>query len=303
MSAVAGEVMATPSKEQSTAYVNGRPIKTSHSHPLGISWILPPACSGSSTSTPNDTPEQGLKMKLPSQQQPNDSPVQLQSSRMKRSIVDLEENGLQDAVAVTVDSNEEVPSRRRGNLALSSAPGKKVRLVPVSSQPFLNGADTIVLGQRPPVSRDLATDMRRIQSLGITTIINLLPVTELEYLQVSLDTYIALATQCGIDVIHYPIVEGQAPSDMADFEKSVMSKLVELTTFGKLVLCHCRGGIGRAGLVACCWLLKIGQFREAEAAIRFVRARRSLRAIETLEQEKFILDYAEHCHPRESVQD
>ncbi|KAG1725181.1 hypothetical protein EDB19DRAFT_1756955, partial [Suillus lakei] len=27
---------------------------------------------------------------------------------------------------------------------------------------------------------------------------------------------------------------------------------------GASVLVHCRGGLGRAGLVACCWTLKIG---------------------------------------------
>ncbi|KAI9600679.1 hypothetical protein H4Q26_000469 [Puccinia striiformis f. sp. tritici PST-130] len=32
----------------------------------------------------------------------------------------------------------------------------------------------------------------------------------------------------------------------------------DYTSKGVDVLCHCRGGVGRAGLVACCWMLKIG---------------------------------------------
>lgn len=38
-----------------------------------------------------------------------------------------------------------------------------------------------------------------------------------------------------------------------------MTRLINSYTLeGVNVLCHCRGGVGRAGLVACCWMLKIG---------------------------------------------
>ena len=44
-------------------------------------------------------------------------------------------------------------------------------------------------------------------------------------------------------------------------------------------------GIGRAGLVACCFLLKTQLCRTPERAIRLVRLRRSPKAIETQRQE------------------
>lgn len=53
-------------------------------------------------------------------------------------------------------------------------------------------------------------------------------------------------------------------------------------------------GVGRAGLFACCWLLKNLYCLSPERAIRFVRIRRSPKAIETMQQAEFIVQYAEY---------
>lgn len=53
-------------------------------------------------------------------------------------------------------------------------------------------------------------------------------------------------------------------------------------------------GVGRAGLFACCWLLKNLYCLSPERAIRFVRIRRSPKAIETMRQAEFIVQYAEY---------
>jgi ADP-ribosyl-[dinitrogen reductase] hydrolase len=52
---------------------------------------------------------------------------------------------------------------------------------------------------------------------------------------------------------------------------------------------HCRGGLGRAGLVAALLLIETGL--EAEAAIRAVRAARP-GAIETAAQERYVRAYS-----------
>jgi len=111
---------------------------------------------------------------------------------------------------------------------------------------------------------------------------------------------------------------------------------------------HCRGGVGRAGLFACCWLLKLGLCgrlerggesepgsprsgssgggsvngngngktngagvmgarRDAmdliERVVRVVRRRRSLKAIETYEQVRFLIDFVEFLRASESGSD
>ena len=105
-----------------------------------------------------------------------------------------------------------------------------------------------------------------------------------------------------VQVYRYPIIEGQAPSDMQDFcrflDRLIKHQHVDGTNNAEPgnnsnILVHCRGGIGRAGLLACCYLLKLGHCHTAKEAIEMVRQRRSRRAIETVEQEEFIRDFAD----------
>ena len=102
------------------------------------------------------------------------------------------------------------------------------------------------------------------------------------------------------------------------------------TLNGKPILVHCRGGVGRAGLVACCWAIKLGLcgcvgpsahpphssadtscvveeeivrppvatsnedvVQLVERVILLLRRRRSAKAIETYEQVRFMVDYVE----------
>lgn len=99
-----------------------------------------------------------------------------------------------------------------------------------------------------------------------------------------------------------------------------------------MALVHCRGGVGRAGVIACCWALKLGlcgwietdvaadaptnaaveahleklrgrkaaplairhdTLRLVERAINLTRRRRSMKAVETYEQVRFLVDYVE----------
>lgn len=55
-------------------------------------------------------------------------------------------------------------------------------------------------------------------------------------------------------------------------------------------------GVGRAGLFACCWLLKNRFCHSAERAIRYVRLRRSPKSIETMRQAEFIIHYARYVN-------
>jgi protein-tyrosine phosphatase len=104
------------------------------------------------------------------------------------------------------------------------------------------------------------------------------------------------------------------------------------TLSGAHVLVHCRGGVGRAGVIACCWLIRLGLCgwlicrenetenlvdhdrsdvppfhrdshnestkRETidfvERVISVVRRQRSMKAIETYEQVKFLVEFVEY---------
>jgi hypothetical protein len=81
------------------------------------------------------------------------------------------------------------------------------------------------------------------------------------------------AFPCVLVVIQHPIVEGGPPSSIEAFEP-VVERVAALLVSGDSVLCHCRGGVGRAGLLASCVLLGTGVSNSPCDAITLVRKRR-----------------------------
>lgn len=196
-----------------------------------------------------------------------------------------------------------------GNLMLSSCPGKKVRLAgPVRG--------------RSAVCRDLDTDLRRISQAGARCIVCCLDDEELEFLGIRWSDYVSSAHRAGMDILRIPLPEGLAPLSPQSLDESLTKLIDGYTLRGASILVHCRGGLGRAGLVACCWALKIGlcgwinvdlsvspspgeadgmethvrrdTLQLVERAITVVRRRRSVKAVETLEQVRFLTEYVDY---------
>ncbi|KAJ3120778.1 hypothetical protein HK101_006882, partial [Irineochytrium annulatum] len=165
-----------------------------------------------------------------------------------------------------------------GNFALSSCPGKKVRL------------DSGPVNGRAMINRDLNHDFQRLAALQIRLVICCLNDAELSYLGAPWAKYRDAATKNGMDVIRIPIIEGSCPDSVEEVER-VLEEIELRIKDGLNVLCHCRGGIGRAGLIACCFLIRRGYVYSAARAIQYVRVRRSPKAIETQRQEDFIMAY------------
>ncbi|KAJ3316631.1 hypothetical protein HDU76_001663 [Blyttiomyces sp. JEL0837] len=148
-----------------------------------------------------------------------------------------------------------------GNIALSSCPGKKVRL------------NTGPVNGRASINRDLDDDFERLASFQIRTVVCCISDTELNYLGAPWPKYLATAHKYGMDIIRLPIAEGSCPDSMEDVEV-IMDVLERRISEGSNVLVHCRGGVGRAGLIACCFLIRRQYVLSAERAIQFVRLRR-----------------------------
>ncbi|KAJ3070406.1 hypothetical protein HDU98_006590, partial [Podochytrium sp. JEL0797] len=165
-----------------------------------------------------------------------------------------------------------------GNVALSSCPGKKVRL------------DTGPVNGRAAINRDLDSDFERLSSLNIKCVVCCLNDAELSYLGAPFPKYESTAAKYGMGILRIPIIEGSCP-DTIEEVASVISKMDQQLRKGVNVLIHCRGGVGRAGLIACCLLLEKRFVNSATRAIQVVRIRRSLKAIETMRQEDFISLY------------
>lgn len=135
--------------------------------------------------------------------------------------------------------------------------------------------------------RDLDADLDVIARWGAQVVLTLVEHFELEALEVA-----ALGERVrsrGMRWLHLPIVDVGVPS--ADFERQWRQELPALLAtleHGGRVLVHCKGGLGRAGMVAALLLVEAGE--RPEAAIRKVRAVRP-GAIETAAQQRYVVDY------------
>ncbi|KAG0237872.1 hypothetical protein BGW41_008298 [Actinomortierella wolfii] len=233
--------------------------KNSITHPINVSWMIPPWLSvllQEDMSLPNGVRD-------------------LNDLAYRERQPDFATPSFEEAIA---KAQQRYPNwRPRGNMGLCSCPGKKVRL------------DGPVNG-RAKIERDLDLDFTRLQQLGCKRVICCLFDEELAFLGSPFPQYFQAATNHGIDVVRIPMVEGSTPDTFAEME-DVLDKIDETVKAGGNVIAHCRGGVGRAAVVACCWMLRQGLILDNRSVIAWVRRYRTSKAIETEEQEFYLEGY------------
>ena len=163
----------------------------------------------------------------------------------------------------------EVPGTA-GRIGMTLCPGKK--------QPnALSGA----------WHRDLAVDLRAIKSWGATVLLSLME--EHEFLELGVIGLFEQTTALEIKWIHLPIRDVSIPNSSAEKQwAAVVSELVDRLKKDEKIVLHCKGGLGRTGMMAACLLREFGV--GGKAAIDSVRTARH-GAIETNEQEMYVRHY------------
>lgn len=161
---------------------------------------------------------------------------------------------------------------------------------------------TIAPGKRDGTwSRDLTADLRRLREhYEADLLVSLLEPHE--YKALGITTLASAADEVGIDVMQLPILDVSVPTSMDPCQVTVAA-IVRALEAGRIVVVHCRGGLGRSGLVAACCLVACGA--ESDTAIARVREARP-GAVETSEQERFVARFGKqwnerHARPREET--
>jgi len=149
---------------------------------------------------------------------------------------------------------------------------------------------TLCPGKHDPVAmsgawaRDLDTDLAAIRAWGAVALVSL--IEDHEFVLLRVPDLGSRAQALGLDWHHLPIMDVSVPG--AAFESRWQHSgpvFVSLLQRGERLVVHCRGGLGRSGLVAARLLVELGV--DPGEAIRRVRAARP-GAIETDEQERYV---------------
>ncbi|ANI78126.1 ADP-ribosylglycohydrolase family protein [Sphingobium sp. EP60837] len=161
-----------------------------------------------------------------------------------------------------------VPTRDNGGrIGITFCPGKK-------QHDALTGA----------WDRDLRVDLDAIQASGAAAIVSLIEPSEFQSLGV--DRLGEEVRARHMDWFHLPIADVSIPGPLFEQEwTTIGANLRSRLRQGFDIVVHCKGGLGRAGMIAACLLVELGT--EPKAAIGQVRMARP-GAIETHEQLTYV---------------
>jgi len=133
--------------------------------------------------------------------------------------------------------------------------------------------------------RDLATDLAAIKTWGADVLLTVMEDHELDQLGVS--KLGQVSGEMGISWYQLPVTDASIPD--ARFEgpwPELANGLIQRIQRGQNIVVHCRGGLGRTGLVAGLLLVSLGV--DASSALRNVRTVRP-GAVETRQQEVYLM--------------
>ncbi|MBV6493505.1 MAG: hypothetical protein LDLANPLL_01528 [Turneriella sp.] len=155
-----------------------------------------------------------------------------------------------------------------------------------------------ILPGRKDRGRDIDVDITALKEANVKAIVPL--ITANEFLEYGVENLLEKYTEAQFDILHIPIKDQGVPTVLQVEE--VLAFIKKHTDAKKRVVIHCVGGLGRTGVVVALYLRRFAGLDGDEAIYR-VRAARSPRAVENLDQENFVRNYMHRLvgHPQGSI--
>lgn len=164
-----------------------------------------------------------------------------------------------------------------GSLAISFCPGKRIGAL------------------RRDAKADLQCLKRKHQIDMVVCLLN-----EAELRSLGLREYGKRVEEEGMTYHVFPVIDMCAPDD-PDQARRLVETIAQQFLLGRNILVHCRAGIGRAGMVCACVLLRLGIKENPASAIEHVRLVRHSKAVQTTRQEQFVHWYHKNMHLCNSI--
>jgi hypothetical protein len=152
--------------------------------------------------------------------------------------------------------------------------------------------DKLALAPRPGRFNDLESDLQEIQEEGFNLILSIYDFDkpeEVEFSRANLHKY-------GITQMTMNIKDFGVPS-IHNLETTLKSLEPLITDRYYKILVHCGMSMGRAPLVVACLFKKLRPALSGEEAVALLRERYMKSAIETEEQEQFVINYCNSFDP------
>jgi protein-tyrosine phosphatase len=146
------------------------------------------------------------------------------------------------------------------------------------------GGGFIAIMAHPGREQDAASDIAALARAGVRQVVSLLQPAEARAL--GLDAEAQLVSQQAMGFVSFPIPDMGLPASVSDFA-GLSRDLYRQVDEGVNTLLHCRGGVGRSGLLAAAVLMQ-GGLDPQQACERITRVR-GLRVPETPGQAAWLL--------------
>jgi protein-tyrosine phosphatase len=144
--------------------------------------------------------------------------------------------------------------------------------------------------------RDVDADLKVIKDAGISVVVTLMQKNEMDTFGIG--NLGQKVNDFGMSWFHFPIEDGGVPDSPSSMAPLIYD-IVDEARNGKKVLIHCRGGLGRTGTVAGCYL--VAQGFPFDYTLEILQIARGNRCPENDMQKDFIRSFEKYGLNRDTI--